>query len=99
MTPPKIFFNKAYSIITDFIWGKNNHRIKRKMLHLPKSEGGFNLPDLELYYLASQAFYLRHIVKNTIEEQWIQVENAQVYPQNLLSYTFSNDKTLALSTL
>ena len=24
MTPPKIFFNKAYSIITDFIWGKKN---------------------------------------------------------------------------
>ena len=44
---------------------------------------GITLPDLELYYLASQAFCLCHIIKNTIEEQWIQVENAQVYPQNL----------------
>ena len=41
---------------------------------------GFNLPDLELYYLANQALYLHRIVKHTDEEQWIQVENAQVCP-------------------
>lgn len=35
-------------------------RIKRKVLHLTKSEGGFNLPDLELYQLPTQGFYLRH---------------------------------------
>ena len=97
MTPPKIFFNKAYSIITDLIWGKKKHRIKRKVLHLPKLEGGFNLPDLELYDLASQAFYLRHIVKSTIEERWIQVKNAQVYPQNLLLYIFSNYKNSSVN--
>ena len=50
---------------------------------------GFNLPDLELYYLANQALYLHRIVKHTDEEQWIQVENAQVCPQNLFSYLFS----------
>lgn len=95
ITPPKVFFKKAYSIITDFIWANKNHRVKRKVLHLPKSEGGFNLPDLELYHLATQAFYLRHVVKNTIAEQWIHFENAQVYPQNLFTYIFSKDANIS----
>jgi hypothetical protein len=50
--------------------------MKRKVLHLPKSEGGFKLPDLELYQLTIQGFYLRHIVKCTKEEQWEHIEDA-----------------------
>lgn len=69
ITPPKTFFKKAYSIITDFIWREKSHRTKRKVLYIPKLE------DLELYHFAAQAFYLRHIVKSTIEEQWIHIKN------------------------
>ncbi|KAL7399786.1 hypothetical protein ABVT39_001738 [Epinephelus coioides] len=62
---------------SQFIWEKKTPRIKRKVLHISKCMGVFNLPDLELYYLANQALYLHHIVKHTDDEQWIQVENAQ----------------------
>jgi hypothetical protein len=74
------------------LWANTIHRIERKVFHLPKFEGGFNHPDLELYQLATQGFYLRHIVEYTKDEQWVNTEDANAHPQNLFTCLFSKDK-------
>lgn len=89
INPPKYFFTKAYSLITSFIWANKAPRLSRKLLHYPKSEGGLNLPNLEFYHLASQSYYFYHIIRNSKEEQWINIENSQTHPQNLFLYLFS----------
>jgi hypothetical protein len=55
-------------------------------------KAGFNLPDLELYQLATQDFYLRHIVKCIKEEQWVHIEDAHAHPQNLFMCLLLKDK-------
>uniref|UniRef100_A0A8C7WJI3 Palmitoyltransferase n=1 Tax=Oncorhynchus mykiss TaxID=8022 RepID=A0A8C7WJI3_ONCMY len=53
---------------------------------------GFNLPDLELYQLASQGFYLQQIVKCIKEEKWVHFEDAHVHPRIFLRVLFSKEK-------
>jgi hypothetical protein len=69
-------------------WANKMNRIKRKVLHLPKAEGCFNLPDLELYQLATQGIYFGHMVKCTKEEQWVYIEDAHAHPQNICMCLF-----------
>ena len=47
--------------------------------------------DLELNQLATQGFYLRHIVECTKGEQWVHIEDWHAHPQNLYTCLFSND--------
>ena len=64
------------------MWANKMNRLKRKVLRLPNSEVGFNLPDLELYQLATQDFYLPDVVIYSKEEQWVHSEDVPAHPQN-----------------
>ena len=48
----KSFFNSLESLISSFIWNNKSPRLSRAILQSPKSEGGFNLPNLRYYYWA-----------------------------------------------
>lgn len=61
-------------------------------MQYPRNEGGLSLYDLELYHKAAQLFYIDRIVNNTNEEPWIDIENHQLQPTNLLLALFSKKK-------
>uniref|UniRef100_A0AAY5KQL8 Reverse transcriptase domain-containing protein n=1 Tax=Esox lucius TaxID=8010 RepID=A0AAY5KQL8_ESOLU len=64
LTPPKTFFKEINSIITSFIWAGKTPRIKRNLLFCSKREGGLKLPNIELYQIAAQMFYIDQESKN-----------------------------------
>lgn len=57
--PPRIF-KSMESIINMFIWGPSRHKLSWKILKCPTELGGAALPDLFLYYLASQLSHFFH---------------------------------------
>lgn len=63
-----------------------------QLLYCSREEGGLNLPNLEFYHNAAQMFYIDHIINNTNEDPWIDIENHQLQPKNLLSALFSKQK-------
>lgn len=92
LTPPKSFFKEINSLISSFIWSGKTARIKKELLFSPRQEGGLSLPNLELYQIASQMFYIDRIINNTNEDSWLDIENHQLKPNNLLSILFSKKK-------
>lgn len=58
----------------------------------PKQEGGLNLPNMELYQIAAQMFYINRIINNTNEDPWLDIENEQLHPKSLLSNVFAKQK-------
>ena len=88
ITPPKSFFKDLNSTLSSFIWSNKASRLKRKLLHYPKEEGGLNLPNLEVYHLAAQMFYVDRIINNTNEDPWIEIENNQLQKNSLLVALF-----------
>lgn len=92
LTPPKTFYKEINSIITSFIWTGKTPRIKRNLLFCSKREGGLNLPNMELYQIAAQMFYIDRIINNTNEDPWLVIENHQLQTNNLLSILFSKKK-------
>lgn len=91
ITPPKTFFKEVNSIISSFIWSNKASRLKRKLLYYPRTEGGLNLPNLELYQVAAQAFYIDRIINKTNEDPWIDIENNQLQGNSLLFALFSKN--------
>lgn len=57
---PKTFSHTLESMITSFIWGPSRDKLKLAYLQCPKCDARMALPDLYLYYLASQLKYLAH---------------------------------------
>ena len=89
--PPQTFFKEVNSIISSFIWSNKESRLKRKLLYHPRAEGGLNLPNLELYQVAAQAFYVDRIINKTNEDPWIDIENNQLQGNSLLFALFSKN--------
>ena len=89
--PPQTFFKEVNSIISSFIWSNKESRLKRKLLYHPRAEGGLNLPNLELYQVAAQAFYIDRIINKTNEDPWIDIENNQLQGNSLLFALFSRN--------
>ena len=52
---PKTFFKNLDKLISRFLWNGKTPRIKLKTLCRPTEQGGLNLPDFQLYYLAAQS--------------------------------------------
>ena len=92
ITLPKSFFKDVNSTLSSFIWSNKVSRLKRKLLHYPKEEGGLNLPNLEVYHVAAQMFYVDRIINNTNEDPWIEIENNQLQKNSLLVALFSRDR-------
>ena len=60
---PLKLFKSMEAILRTFIWGTNRHKLAWRVLKNPTDLGGTALPDLNLYYLASQLSQLYHIDK------------------------------------
>ena len=99
ISPPKDFFKKVNSILGSFIWANKAQRVKRKLLYYPREEGGLNLPNMEYYHMAAQMYYIDHIVNNTNEDPWLEIENHQIQPNNLLSVLFSKNKPKTMNSI
>ena len=89
LIPPKQFFTQLNSLLTSFVWSNKAHRLSRTLLQNVRTEGGLKLPNLELYFYASQMFYIDRIINNTAEEPWIYIESNQLKPQNLFTALFT----------
>lgn len=50
---PKSFFKALDTIISSYIWAGKSPRIQRASLQRPKRDGGFALPNMQLYYWAA----------------------------------------------
>lgn len=59
-SPPLLFFKKMQSIFSSFIWESKSPRISQQVLQLPYNDGGLNLPNLNIYFLAAQLTQIRH---------------------------------------
>lgn len=81
------------------IWAGKTPRIKINLLFCSKGEGGLNLPNMELYQITAQMFYIDQIINNTNEDPWLVIENHQLQPNHLLSILFSKKKVILLSTV
>uniref|UniRef100_A0A3Q3FAY3 Uncharacterized protein n=1 Tax=Labrus bergylta TaxID=56723 RepID=A0A3Q3FAY3_9LABR len=53
--PSRFFFISLNKLITSFRWSQKRARIKLSSLQAPLNKGGLNLPNIRLYYLASQS--------------------------------------------
>ena len=91
IAPPKAFYKKLYTNISEFIWQNKKPRISRSVLQLPVTKGGFNLPRVEYYHLAAQGFYINHIFNNSRDQPWIQIENTLLRPCNLFNKLFGKN--------
>lgn len=52
---PKTFFKNLDRLISRFLWNGKTPRVKLKNLCRPTEQGGLNLQDFQLYYLAAQS--------------------------------------------
>lgn len=55
---PARVFKSMESILNMFVWGPSRHKLSWQTLKRPVHLGGTALPDLALYYIASQLLYL-----------------------------------------
>ncbi len=53
---PKSFFRSTNRLLSSFIWGGKNPRIRREFLEKPRRDGGLALPNLLNYYWAAQIY-------------------------------------------
>lgn len=59
-SPGRHFFKTIRGQLQRLVWGGKQARISWEMLTRPHEDGGFEIPDLELYYICAQAHYLTY---------------------------------------
>ncbi len=50
LNPPKGYWDKLHSLISEFIWNRKPPRIKLETLQKEKSAGGWGLPNFKIYH-------------------------------------------------
>ncbi len=74
---PKRFFQSLDTIISRFIWNRNNPRIRKSVLQKPKDMEGLALPNFSFYYWAVNIHTLLNWSStNTQPPPWLQIEEA-----------------------
>lgn len=58
---PAHIFRSLESILNTFVWGSSRHKLSWQTLKHPIHLGGTALPDLALYYIASQLSHLYYL--------------------------------------
>ena len=87
-TPPR-YWSQIQGLITKFIWKGERPRLKNTTLYQSKQQGGFELPNLELYHIS---FTIRSLEKWFSQEEnipWLMMERDIVSPYNLNEVLFS----------
>lgn len=75
----KYFFRSLDQLISSFLWGNKNPRIRRSILQLPRALGGLALPNFLHYYWSCNIHKLLYWITNTPEEErpaWVDIELA-----------------------
>lgn len=74
----KSFFRSLDQLISSFLWGNKNPRIRRSVLQLPKALGGLALPNFLHYYWSCNIHRLLYWVNNTADMRaaWVDMELA-----------------------
>lgn len=71
---PQSQFMSLNRIISRFVWGGKNPRIRLETLQLPKEEGGMGLPILKAYFHAAQLRYIVGWYKPDYTAKWKEME-------------------------
>lgn len=75
----KSFFRSLDHLISSFLWGNKNPRIRKSVLQLLKALGGLALPSFLLYYWSCNSHDLLYWINNTTGEEhpaWVAIELA-----------------------
>lgn len=81
-TPPQ-YWNRIQGLVSKLIWKGERPRLKTTILGQSKQQGGFGLPNLELYHIS---FMLRPLEKWFCQEQntpWLLIECSIATPHKL----------------
>lgn len=74
---PKAFFKNLNRLLSTFLWNGKTPRVKLKTLCRPTEQGGLNLPDFQLYYLAAQSRAVWVWIKDLVHPPaWKQIEQS-----------------------
>lgn len=71
---PNNMFTTLDCLISRFIWQGKRPRVKFKMLQLPKSQGGWGLPDLRKYWWACRLRVLVVWMTDKTDTRWLEIE-------------------------
>lgn len=85
---PKSFFQSTNKLISSFVWGGKNPRIRKEFLQRHRSEGGLALPNFRYYYWAAN---IQKVVLwiQTPETDWCQNEANSCISTSLLALVTS----------
>lgn len=73
--PPSTWFKTLDSLINKFLWKAKPPRISLKTLQKSKNNGGLDLPNFHLYFLANRLQYItKWLNPNQLDEPWLDVE-------------------------
>lgn len=88
----KAFFKKLDTLLSQFIWKKNNSWIKKSFLQRPKSLGRMALPNFRLYYwscnIRSLSFWC-----NMQGADWVEMKSNSSLLTSLQAVIYSSLKT------
>lgn len=73
---PQKIFKYINSLLNSYLWGSKASRVSLDILQLPVDQGGLPLPDLHLYYFASQLVYIHWRMFSQINNAAVAVEAA-----------------------
>lgn len=74
---PVDYFNQVRTAFTHFLWAGKKPRLHRRILTLPKLNGGLAMPDLQTYYRATHLSRLIDWCRHTNTKLWTRLEQAQ----------------------
>lgn len=75
----KSFFSSINKLITNFIWNKRTHRIKKEILQRHRQHGGLSLPNFQFYYWSvntKNVLYWTHLPQGDRGPKWLQLQHA-----------------------
>ncbi len=85
--PP--WLNSLNTSISQFYWKNKTPRIKLSTLQKPKSQGGLEAPNFELYHRSSQLKHLKQwLTPSDLDSHWLETEQALCNNINLSDLPF-----------
>ena len=86
-TPPR-YWTQIQGLATKFIWKGERPRIKNSILHQSKQQGGFELPNFELYHISFAVRSLEKWFSPEENNSWLKMEQNLVSPYKLNEVLF-----------
>lgn len=95
---PLVLPNKTFTTldrhISRFIWQGKKPRVRYKLLQLPKSQGGWGLPNLKKYWWACQLRALIVWMVDKTDTRWLEIEKNSCSSIQLSEIPFTSSKDI-----